>query len=85
MFLLQTTSSRYDQWARLNRGGFNNVNTVRSNGLGDVVTDTLHNVGNAVIAPAQAKLDDLDLAIKVLLVMGGVSSLASLALLLRRA
>lgn len=82
---LQRTASRYDTWARSIRGGFNNINTGGyDNGLGDGALDWLAQGGQAILAPAQEKLDRLDMAIKALLVMGAVSSLTGLALLFRR-
>lgn len=82
---LQQTASRYDTWARLTKGGFNNINTGGyDNGLGDSFFDFLSQGGQALLAPAQEKLDRLDLAIKALLVMGTVSSLTGIAMFFRR-
>lgn len=84
---LQRTATRYDDWARLNVGGFNNVNSVPPNGLagmGDGALDWLAQGGQAILAPAQEKLNNLDTAIKALLVMGAVSSVTGLAILFGR-
>lgn len=81
--ILQQTATRYDTWARLNRGGFNNVNSVPDNGLADSALDWLAQGGQAILAPAQQKLDNLDKAIKALLVMGGISSICGLVLVFR--
>lgn len=79
MFLLQKTASTYDRWARLNRGGFRNVNSVPSNGLGDVVSDV-----TGVLTGAQTKLDNLDTAIKSILVLSGIAALTGLVTVFRR-
>lgn len=76
---LQRTATKYDRWARLNRGGFNNVNSVPPNGLGDVVSDTL-----GFVNTVQTKLDNLDTAIKTLLVLSGVAALTGVVTVFRR-
>ena len=84
---LQRVATDYDRWAALNIGGYNNVNSVPSNGLsglGDGALDWLKAGGAAVLAPATDKLNALDTAIKVLLVMGGISSITGLAILFGR-
>lgn len=87
---LQRVATSYDRWALLNRGGYNNVNSVPDNGLGglgegmDGAFDWLKAGGDALLAPATEKLNNLDMAIKVLLVMGGISSVTGLALLFGR-
>jgi len=80
---LQRVSNYYDRWGLLNRGGYNNVNSVPDNGLAGLggPLDWLKEGGDALMAPAQEKLNKLDTAIKVLLVMGGISSLTGLAIL----
>jgi 1,6-anhydro-N-acetylmuramate kinase len=82
---LQRTSSDYDRWARLNVGGFANINSVPPNSLAGMggVLDFLSQGGQALLAPAQQKLDDLDTAIKALLVMGGISALTGLVLVFK--
>lgn len=90
---------RYDDWAWLGgRGGYNNINSVPPNGLaglgdcggacqpglGADPLDWLSQGGQALLKPAQEKLDRLDKAIKALLVMGAVSSLTGLYIALRR-
>jgi hypothetical protein len=83
---LQRVASSYDRWALLNRGGYNNVNSVPSNGLAELdgPLDWLKQGGDALMAPANEKLNQLDTAIKALLVMGAVSSLTGLAILFGR-